>query len=69
MFSVRSPVFWFGVVVAFTLALFLVRAVFDPDARARRRRHRSHGRVVSRRQGPSVRLLVNVDKSKRDRKD
>ena len=40
---------------------------FSPAAREQRRRDRSHGRVVSRRQGPSVRLAVEAEKPKRER--
>jgi hypothetical protein len=68
MLNARSPILWFVVVVAFAFALFLARAYFSPDARARRRREKSHRPAVSRRQGPTVRLAVDVDKSKRDRK-
>jgi len=68
MLNARSPILWFSAVVLFVVVLFVARAYLNPNARERRRRRKSHGHVVSRRQGPSVRLLANVDKSKRDRK-
>ena len=45
-----------------------VRHYFSTDAREARRRARSHGTVISRKRGPSVRLAVTVDKPKRRRK-
>ena len=68
MLNARNLILWFGFVVVLAFVLFLARGYFSPDARARRRREKSHRRVVSRRQGPTVRLAVDVDKSKRDRK-
>jgi len=38
---------------------------FSPEARERRRRSRSHGRVVSRRNGPTVNLAVKTPDSSR----
>ena len=38
---------------------------FSPAAREQRRRDRNHGRVVSRRHGPSVRLAVEAEKPKK----
>jgi hypothetical protein len=44
-----------------------VRHFFSADAREARRRARSHGPVISRKRGPSVRLAVDLDKPKRRR--
>jgi hypothetical protein len=54
-----------GVVVAAMLWLF--RGRFSAEARERRRRRRSYGRVVSRAKRPMVKLAVNTDESKPDR--
>jgi hypothetical protein len=45
-----------------------LRGHFTAEARGRRRRDKSHRPVISRKQGPTVRLAVDVDKPKRDRK-
>jgi hypothetical protein len=50
------------------LGWILFRRHFTPDARERRRRARSHGPVVSRKQGVSVRLAVKTDKARRKRR-
>jgi fumarate reductase subunit C len=68
MLNARNPILWFIGVVVLAFVLFLARAYFSPDARAGRRREKSHRRVVSRKHGPTVRLAVDVDKLKRDRK-
>lgn len=59
---------WFVGIVACAGAFFLLRGHFTAAARERRRREKSHGRVVSRKHGPTVRLAVDVDKPKSDRK-
>ena len=40
---------------------------FSPEARERRRRSRSHGRVVSSRNGPTVNLAVKTPDSPRSK--
>ena len=45
-----------------------IRHYLSAAAREARRRARSHGPVVSRKRGPSVRLAVDLDKPKRRRK-
>ncbi len=64
--DIRSPIVWLAGVLALLLVIFLVRGHFGAEARARRRRERSHRRVISRKQGPTVKLAVSVDKPKRD---
>ena len=59
---------WLIGIAALAGLWILARAYFSPDARAGRRREKSHRRVVSRKHGPTVRLAVDVDKPKRDRK-
>jgi len=68
MLDARNPVVWLIGLLVFAVAFFLVRGYFSTEARARRRRERSHRPVVSRKQGPTVRLAVDVDKPRRDRK-
>jgi hypothetical protein len=55
--------FWIGGIIALAalgLAVLLVR--FSPNARLRRRTRRTHGRIVSKAQRPSVRLSVKPPK-------
>ncbi len=54
--------------VAGTLLLLFrgLASVFSREARDRRRRARSHGRVVSRVHGPWVKLAVKTEKRKDD---
>jgi hypothetical protein len=68
MLDARNPVVWLISVIVLTFAFLLMRGHFTAEARERRRREKSHRRVVSRKQGPTVRLAVDVDKPKRDRK-
>jgi hypothetical protein len=68
MLDTRNPVVWLTGAIALGVVLFLVRDHFNAEARARRRRQRSHRPVVSRKQGPTVKLAVNVDEPKTDRK-
>ncbi len=66
MLDIGNPGVWLIGIIAVASVLFLLRGYFTAEAREQRRRERSHRRVVSRKQGPTVRLAVNVDK--RDRK-
>jgi beta-lactamase regulating signal transducer with metallopeptidase domain len=68
MLDIRNPILWLIGVLVFAVAFFLLRSHFTVEARERRRREKSHRPVVSRKQGPTVRLAVDVDKPKRDRK-
>jgi hypothetical protein len=68
MLDARNPVVWLIGIIALAVAFFLLRGHFTVEARERRRREKSHKPVVSRKQGPTVRLAVDVDKAKRDRK-
>jgi hypothetical protein len=65
---IYKPMVWLGVVLA-VAALFLLARRFAPQERARRRRQRSYGKIVSRRSGPWVRLAVKLkgQKSERER--
>ena len=68
MLDIKNPTPWLIGVLALGIVLFLLRGRFRPEARARRRRERSNRPVISRKQGPTVRLAVKVGKPKRDRK-
>ena len=68
MLGMRNPILLLICVLGVAIVLFLVRGHLSPEARARRRRDKSHRPVISRKQGPTVRLAVDVDKPKRDRK-
>jgi hypothetical protein len=68
MLDIRNPVLWLIGAIVLGLVLVLLRGHFTAAARERRRRDRSHQPVVSRKQGPSVKLAVNAGKSKGDRK-
>jgi hypothetical protein len=68
MLDAGNPVVWLIGIFAFAVAFFLLRGHFTAEARVRRRREKSHRRVISRKHGPTVRLAVDVDKPKRGRK-
>ena len=68
MLDARNPVVWLIGIIALAFAFFLLRGHFTAEARARRRREKSNRPVVSRKQGPTVRLAVDVSKPKRNRK-
>jgi hypothetical protein len=68
MFDIRNPVFWLIGMIAVAALWLLTRSYFNPEARARRRRDKSNRPVISRKRGPSVRLAVDVDKPKREKK-
>jgi hypothetical protein len=68
MLDIRNPLFWLLGVVVLVAILSLVRSHSGAEAKERRRREKSHRPVVSRKQGPTVKLAVDVGKSRRDRK-
>jgi hypothetical protein len=65
MFTLANLVLWIlGLLVLG--ALFLAfRHHFSASARTARRRARSHGPVINRKRGPSVKLAVNLKEPKR----
>jgi hypothetical protein len=65
MFDMHNPIVWLIGVLALGLVWFWVRGRFSAETREQRRRNKSHRPVVSRRQGPTIKLAVKVDKSKR----
>ena len=66
MFELSNPVVWLIALVLFAAVVVLLRGYFNPEARERRRRKRSHGRVVSKAARPMVSLAVKT-KSDDDR--
>ena len=68
MIENRNPILWLIVVLGMGLVLSLVCSRLSPEARSRRRREKSHRPVVSRKQGPTVKLAVDVGKPRRGRK-
>jgi hypothetical protein len=66
MFAKGNLVYWSAGLLIAAVAAMALKSYFSPDARERRRRERSHGRVVSRREGPWVKLAVKTKKSKSD---
>jgi hypothetical protein len=68
MVSAGNPVVWLMGIMALAVVFLLLRGHFTTEARDRRRRERSHRRVISRKRGPTVRLAVDVGKPKRERR-
>ena len=52
---------WLLALVGIGIAGVLLRAFFNRDARERRRRQRSHGRVISKVARPMVKLAVEAE--------
>ena len=68
MIELRNTILWLAAIGALAFVFFLLRSYASAEARRRRRREKSHRRVASRKQGPTVRLAVDVDKPKRERR-
>ena len=68
MLDIRHPMVWLIGMIALAAFGLLARGYFNPEARARRRRDKSNRPLISRKRGPTVRLAVNTDKLKRERK-
>ena len=60
MFDFANPIVWLISLVLFAAVVVLLRGYFAPEARERRRRKRSHGRVVSKAARPMVSLAVKT---------
>jgi len=60
MFELVNPVLWLLALVLVASLFLLLRGYFSPKARERRRRQRSHGRVVSKATRPMVSLAVKT---------
>lgn len=67
MYGITKLALWLVGSIVLVAVVLGVRHSFSADAREARRRARSHGPVISRKRGPSVRLAVDLDKPKRRR--
>ena len=63
MFAKANLVYWAAGLFVAVVAAMALKRYFSPEA-SERRRERSHGKVVSRRRGPRVKLAVKTEKSK-----
>jgi len=64
MLKTETMVFWLVLVALGIVAWqFFGKRFFSTEAMDRRRRDRNHGRVISRRQGPQVKLASKVPRS------
>lgn len=61
------PLVWLAAVVLMAIVIGVARNVFGREARERRRRQRSHGRVVSKVARPMVSLAVDAEKNRSER--
>jgi hypothetical protein len=68
MFGLANSILVPLTIVVLGAVMMVGRHYFSADAREARRRARSHGAVISRKRGPSVRLATKVDKPKNSRK-
>jgi hypothetical protein len=68
MFGIANSVLVLVVIVLLGAFILGLSHYFSAGAKEARRRARSHGPVVSRKRGPSVKLAVDVDEPKRRRK-
>ena len=68
MFATTNVTFWIVDSATGVALLLLLHRYFSAEARAARRRERSHRRVVARVSRPIVRLAVETEKPKSDRK-
>jgi hypothetical protein len=66
MLDIANAVLWLVGIVVLGAIILGLRRYFSADAREARRCAHSHGPVISRKRGPSVRLAVDVDKPKRN---
>ena len=67
MLDIRNPLLWLIALAALAAMLSWLRGHFNAEARTERRREKSHRPVISRKQGPTVKLAVNVEKRDGDR--
>ena len=68
MLDIRHPMVWLIGIIAVAALWLLAGGYFKAEKRARRRRDKSNRPLISRRRGPTVRLAVDVDKPKREKK-
>jgi hypothetical protein len=68
MFAIANTVLWLFSTIVITAVFWLLRGHFSAEAREQRRRARSHRPVISTANRPMVRLAVDAEKSKSERK-
>ena len=68
MLDTKNAVMGLGGCVILAASVRLFRHRFSAEAREARRRRRSHGRVVSTRNYPMVKLAVETEKPREDRR-
>ena len=68
MFAIANTVLWLFSAIAITAAFWFLRRCFSAEAREQRRRARNHRPVISTANRPMVRLAVDAEKSKSERK-
>ncbi len=64
MIDFKNPVVWLTGGILLGALILLARSRFSTEARERRRRDRSHQRVVSKSKRPSVKFAVRTDESR-----
>jgi hypothetical protein len=65
MSYLSSSTLWISVLVGIAALYVIARCYFAPEAIERRRRRRSHGRVVSKVSRPMVSLAVNAQEDEK----
>lgn len=68
MFTIRNLIILLITVSVLAALSLLVRGYFNPDARERRRRNRSHGRIVSKVRRPMVSLAATTAAEEKPRR-
>jgi hypothetical protein len=66
MSEFSNPVVWLPTLAVIVISCFVFRAVFSREARERRRRQRSHGKVISKVARPMVKLAVEGESDPKD---
>jgi hypothetical protein len=68
MFAIANSILWLITAIGLTAVFWLLRGFCSAEARERRRRARSHRPVISTANRPMVRLAVDAERSKSERK-
>ena len=68
MLGINHSILWLIGITSTAIVVISLSSHFSAETRERRRRDRSNRPVISRKQGPTVRLAVDVAKPKRGRK-
>jgi hypothetical protein len=68
MFAIANSILWLITAIGLTAVFWQLRGHFGAEAREQRRRARSHRPVISTANRPMVRLAVDAEKSKCERK-